>query len=395
MKKIVIIALSVILVAVLGILTYFLTKEDDTPWKWAQNFHADAGVSGYTWCYEREMPMSRDELAYVAPLLNRLEKSDFTENTAPEGIAPEYGIKLTEKATIIINQVDSPYGEIEIIYNGKQWWIDDRELAMFVYKAYEGAKSDISFDPGVALLAEGYIREQITNLADVLKTRGRCSVKIQEAQITKLERTATFDGIVHFPVELWLLEYKLLPDCGVDNVVLPDRSTSKDGWLVNSSNDEQTYMLVEYYYVKPSCLYGVINTQDINEAGSMKNAVIRKLTEQGMIQDRLDETVTANEPQKAVLTLNDVRALAKKENSLTFEDFILFQGANVSNTLNHYLVVYAVEGGYRLIIDSDGHTVGRADLERIWDSGGSGIDIRFSDVDEFIKSHPSTEVRTN
>ena len=33
-------------------------------------------------------------------------------------------------------------------------------------------------------------------------------------------------------------------------------------------------------------------------------------------------------------------------------------------------------------------------MERLWDSGGSGIDIRYNDVDEFIRTHPSTPALT-
>lgn len=94
---------------------------------------------------------------------------------------------------------------------------------------------------------------------------------------------------------------------------------------------------------------------------------------------------------RANLTLDDVRAFAQKGDALTFEDFKDFKGADASSTINYHIMVYGVEGGYRLIVRSDGNTLDSADLERIWDSGGSGIDIRYNDVDEFVKNHPSSE----
>jgi beta-lactamase regulating signal transducer with metallopeptidase domain len=94
---------------------------------------------------------------------------------------------------------------------------------------------------------------------------------------------------------------------------------------------------------------------------------------------------------KANMTLNDVRMLAQKGDALKFEDFSDFKGGDASSNINYNIMVYGVEGGYRLIVRSDGKHIDSANLERIWDSGGSGIDIRYSDVDEFVKSHPSSE----
>jgi len=104
---------------------------------------------------------------------------------------------------------------------------------------------------------------------------------------------------------------------------------------------------------------------------------------------------SSNEPSEQdnnmQLTLDDVKALAKKGDSLKFKDFSDFKGADASSNLNYHIMVYGVEGGYRLIVRTDGDQIDSADLERIWSSGGSGIDIRYNDVDEFIESHPSVE----
>ncbi|MEA4823590.1 MAG: immunoglobulin-like domain-containing protein [Clostridiaceae bacterium] len=89
------------------------------------------------------------------------------------------------------------------------------------------------------------------------------------------------------------------------------------------------------------------------------------------------------------IRLDDVRALAKKGDDLLFEDFQKYKGANVSSTFDYYIMVYGVEGGYRLIVRSD--QSGRPDsvnLENIWESGGSGIDIRYGDIDEFLSKWP-------
>ncbi len=91
------------------------------------------------------------------------------------------------------------------------------------------------------------------------------------------------------------------------------------------------------------------------------------------------------------LTVDDVRELAKMGDALRFEDFDDLKSLDASSNTNYHIMVYYVNGGYRLIVRTDGNKIDNANLERVWDSGGSGIDIRYNDVDEFIKSHPSTD----
>lgn len=89
------------------------------------------------------------------------------------------------------------------------------------------------------------------------------------------------------------------------------------------------------------------------------------------------------------VSLADVRVLAKKGDGLLFEDFQKYKGANVSSNLDYNIMVYGVEGGYRLIVLSE--QSGKPDsvnLESIWASAGSGIDIRYGDIDEFLSKFP-------
>ena len=89
------------------------------------------------------------------------------------------------------------------------------------------------------------------------------------------------------------------------------------------------------------------------------------------------------------MTLDDVRALAKKGDDLLFEDFQKYKGVNVSSNFDSYIMVYGVEGGYRLIVRSE--QSGKPDsvnLESIWESGGGGIDIRYGNINEFLSKWP-------
>ena len=97
--------------------------------------------------------------------------------------------------------------------------------------------------------------------------------------------------------------------------------------------------------------------------------------------------------RNADMTQNRVIELARKGDALTFADFAPYHGMDVSSDLNDHIMVYGVDGGYRLVVGTDGTRLDRVDLESIWESGGSGIDIRHNDVGEFIKSHPSNEAK--
>ena len=95
------------------------------------------------------------------------------------------------------------------------------------------------------------------------------------------------------------------------------------------------------------------------------------------------------------MTLDDVRELSAKGDSLIFEDFRRFQGANASSNLDNYIMVYSVEGGYRLVVRSKASgKPGSVKLESVWKSGGSGIDIRYNDVEAFLLATPSQPVIT-
>ncbi|EGW37456.1 hypothetical protein DOT_4685 [Desulfosporosinus sp. OT] len=135
------------------------------------------------------------------------------------------------------------------------------------------------------------------------------------------------------------------------------------------------------YYVEEPYI-GVYKYQSDSET----NAAIHKI-----YNDRL----SAATPSLAPLTLDDVRELARKGDNLVFGDFKDFKGADFSSNFNYRIMGYGVEGGYRLIVRTDCKQIDSANLESIWESGGSGIDIRYSDVDEFIKGHPSSEALTS
>ncbi|MDR3599677.1 MAG: DUF5301 domain-containing protein [Desulfosporosinus sp.] len=171
--------------------------------------------------------------------------------------------------------------------------------------------------------------------------------------------------------------------------------------LTQSVNDyptQENYLVVRLVLEKEEktlCLYTQGNGYYVEEpyigvykykSDKETNAGIYKI-----YNDRLSGATSSLEP----LTLDDVRGLARKGDNLVFGDFKDFKGTDFSSNFNNRIMGYGVEGGYRLIVHTDGKEINRANLESIWESGGSGIDIQYNDVDQFIKGHSSSEALTS
>lgn len=142
----------------------------------------------------------------------------------------------------------------------------------------------------------------------------------------------------------------------------------------------------EAYTLTPDMLTGVL------EAGTYR--IVTDISYANETDSKTTRTVWAEfsiGERQSALTLDDIRKLGQKGEALTFEDFEDFSGADASSNLNYHIMVYIVEGGYRLIVRTEGKKLDSTALESIWESGGTGIDIRHEDVDAFIKSHPSHE----
>lgn len=166
--------------------------------------------------------------------------------------------------------------------------------------------------------------------------------------------------------------------------------------LMQTVNDYPTqgnYLIVRLALEKEErklCLYSQGDTYYVEEpyVGVYKYKSYRQTNEAiyKIYNDSLSATTLPLKP----LTLNDIRQLARKGTNLVFGDFKAFHGADASSSFNYHIMVYGVEGGFRLIVHTDGARIDSANLESIWESGGSGIDIRYNDIDDFVASHPST-----
>ena len=101
------------------------------------------------------------------------------------------------------------------------------------------------------------------------------------------------------------------------------------------------------------------------------------------------------------MTLDDVRVLAAKGDALQYTDFSFLRPIILSSTMGGYNpTLYGVEDGYRLLVNFNDTLnpekgIKSVMLESIWESGGSGIDIRYNNVDDFIRANPSGPALTD
>ena len=90
-----------------------------------------------------------------------------------------------------------------------------------------------------------------------------------------------------------------------------------------------------------------------------------------------------------LMSIDDLKFLAAKGETLSFEDFAEYRSANVSSAFDSYLGLVSIEAPYRLIIGAkSGGKLDRVTLEGIWEDGGTGNDIRYDDLEAFINDRP-------
>lgn len=127
MRKIVIVLVSCVLV----ILTGCSASDKNAFIEWMKELDAEQ-TDMFFWAQENdwaEIELTSEEEQKLLSILSGLTEDDITWNKHQAGITPEYGFHLTVgDDDYYINQAGSPYGQTEISFKGKLWWIDSNEL---------------------------------------------------------------------------------------------------------------------------------------------------------------------------------------------------------------------------------------------------------------------------
>ena len=109
--------------------------DEATAWDWAQGLNPKDITSATPWSQDKTFEaLDGAERRELVRLLNKLTKDSFTENENLTGGTPLFGIEIViGSATYHINEYNGPNGRLEMVmYNEKQWIIDNDDLFTFI-----------------------------------------------------------------------------------------------------------------------------------------------------------------------------------------------------------------------------------------------------------------------
>jgi len=126
--------------------------------------------------------------------------------------------------------------------------------------------------------------EQVTGFAwelinrDIENLESNPAVRIIDSKITRLELLETFDALAENPIQVYTLEYRLLPEDLSKVVMAGGMSYDEEGWL-RSTSSMGSPLLVITHRDDEAELIGIIWTGEVTGKGGMEKE-IRDLLEQ-------------------------------------------------------------------------------------------------------------------
>ena len=126
--------IAVVAVICIAACLLFADPKGEKPWTWANDLSVDA-VDEIEYWGSREYTLDGEQTKEVVKLINALNRFDFKENVHLQGSTPTSGITL--KCGESVYHINS-YGQLEMIYGEKQWWINDEKLTEYIAALSEG-----------------------------------------------------------------------------------------------------------------------------------------------------------------------------------------------------------------------------------------------------------------
>lgn len=134
----IVVATGVVLVIAAALLMIFSSPKQ-TPWELTSTLLPGEVQTADAWIASNSIKLTEEQIVEAVHYLNRLEKSDFRENSSHAGITPAYGLHLVcIGMDIAINQAGGTITEMSFdettakLLDTDQWIIDDIGLADFI-----------------------------------------------------------------------------------------------------------------------------------------------------------------------------------------------------------------------------------------------------------------------
>ena len=136
MKKCIAFVLAIIcVISIVGCSNKETMAKETTVWDWAQGMKRADITCVTPWSNGKTFKaLNKAETRELVMLLNKLTQDSFTENKDLTGGTPTFGIEIViDSETYHLNEYNGPNGRIELVmYNEKQWIIDDTDLFTFI-----------------------------------------------------------------------------------------------------------------------------------------------------------------------------------------------------------------------------------------------------------------------
>ncbi len=125
--------------------------------------------------------------------------------------------------------------------------------------------------PTIQEYAEQYV-------AEIFKSFSKYTTfKLVDSKITALNKIATFTHLTNAPIELWAIEYRLLPD-NIDNVVLAGGMNAIDGWITEDGSMGKPILVFSFENDEPEYL-GELRTGYLGSTLSGQEVALRRFLE--------------------------------------------------------------------------------------------------------------------
>ncbi len=131
---------------------------------------------------------------------------------------------------------------------------------------------------------DSYEKDPITGFAweiinrDIENLESNPAVKIIDSKITRLELLETFDTLADNPIQVYALEYRLLPEDLSKVVMAGGMSYDEKGWLTETASMGRPLLVITHIGDEAE-LMGIIRTGEVTGKGGMEKE-IRDLLEQ-------------------------------------------------------------------------------------------------------------------
>lgn len=170
------------------------------------------------------------------------------------------------------------YAYLQMGEKGSRCRLNDELYKKIKLRALMGSPSPTTTSE-LSSSEERFAREYINTVKDTFKERG---VVIKDSKIKSLKRIGRYENLAEYPIELWLLEYRLLPE-DMSKVIFAGGMSEEDGWITEYSSAGQPLLIISYQNGSPSCL-GSTWTLMAMEEGGEENALRKWLEDSRLIK---------------------------------------------------------------------------------------------------------------